>query len=63
MTELQRRHTEIESVVLTDDEIKKAIWQAKIVKWNRERNKEYWEKLETSKSCPVTTPNIIRNGR
>lgn len=51
MTELQLRHAEIEAVVLTEDEIKAALWTAKVLKWNRERNKEYWENLENSKSC------------
>lgn len=50
MTELQRRHAEIEAIVLTEDEIKAALWTAKIVKWNKERNKEYWEKLEGKKN-------------
>lgn len=49
--ELVRRHREIEATDLTDEEIRRAIWSAKITKWNKERNREYWEKLEKRKPC------------
>lgn len=47
--ELVRRHREIEATDLTDEEIRRAIWSAKIQKWNRERNADYWNKLEEQK--------------
>lgn len=49
MTELQLRQQEIEATPLTDEEIKRAIWSAKIQKWSRERNKDYWNTLEGQK--------------
>lgn len=44
------RHQEILSVELTDEERDYAIWQAKYVKWSRERNKDYWQSLEKKKA-------------
>jgi hypothetical protein len=43
------RSQEIESIVLTDQQIKEAIYQYKIALWFRERNAEYWENLEKQK--------------
>lgn len=51
MTEIQLRRAEIESVELSEEEVREALWTAKVVKWQRERNREYWKKLETEKSC------------
>lgn len=51
MTELQLRHAEIEAIELTEEEVREALWTAKVVKWNRERNREYWRELETKKVC------------
>lgn len=43
------RSEEIEKVELTPEEISLAIWQAKYVKWNKERFRDYWEELEKQK--------------
>lgn len=44
--ELVRRHKEVEAVILTDEELRQVIWDAKVAKWNRERNREYWAEQE-----------------
>jgi hypothetical protein len=43
------RSQEIESIVLTPEEKEKAIYEAKVAKWFRERNAEYWANLEKQK--------------
>lgn len=40
------RTKEIEAIQLTDDEIKQAIFQAKLAKWFKARNAKYWEERE-----------------
>lgn len=50
---LQKRHREIEDTNLSKEEETKALCEAKIKKWNEERNREYWkgkEKERKSKS-------------
>jgi hypothetical protein len=37
------RTKEIEAIQLTEDEIKQAIFQAKLAKWFKARNAKYWE--------------------
>lgn len=44
--ELVRRYKEIEAIELSEEEIKAAIYQAKVAKWNVERNAEYWRQKE-----------------
>lgn len=44
--ELVRRHKEVEVTELTEEETRQVIWDAKVAKWNRERNAEYWEQKE-----------------
>jgi hypothetical protein len=39
-----------EPIVLTEEEIKEAIFEAKIKKHFREQNKEYWESQENGKT-------------
>ncbi len=47
MTELYKQNIkEIAEIKLTATEIVEAIQDAKLKKWFRERNKEYWERLE-----------------
>lgn len=60
MTELQLRAAEIEAIELTEEEVREALWTAKVVKWNHERNKEYWEKLEHSKSCNAKPAEALK---
>lgn len=43
------RSEEIEKVELTPEELSLVIWQAKYAKYNREKNREYWESLERKK--------------
>lgn len=43
------RSDEIAAIELTPEEIEEAIRNAKIAKWNRERNAEYWSELEQRK--------------
>lgn len=43
------RSEEIEKVELTPEELSIVIWQAKYVKWNKERFRDYWEELEKQK--------------
>lgn len=43
------RKAEIEAIQLTDEEIRRAILNAKIQKWNEERTAEYWKELESRK--------------
>lgn len=43
------RSDEIAAIELTPEEIQEAIRNAKIAKWNRERNAEYWDELERRK--------------
>jgi hypothetical protein len=43
------RSEEIAAIELTPEEIVEAIMNAKISKWNRERNAEYWNELEKKK--------------
>lgn len=47
--ELDRRHSEIEGIELSQEEKEKAIWNYKIWKWNRERNAEYWNEQEAKR--------------
>ncbi len=47
--ELVRRHQEIESIVLTEEEISYALWSAKVGKWNQIRNEDYWKEQEAKK--------------
>lgn len=43
-----------EEVILTDEEIKEAILQAKRMKWFHEKHKQHWEEAEKSiKKGPV----------
>lgn len=49
VTERQLRQQEIEAIVLTDEEVRYAIWSAKVTKWNRERNADYWADKEREK--------------
>lgn len=47
--ELVRRHKEVEATELTEEELRQVIWDAKVAKWNRERNREYWAEQERKK--------------
>lgn len=49
MTVVEQRRKEIESIELSEEEMKVIIWSAKIKKWNEEKNKEYWQELEARK--------------
>ena len=40
------RSEEIEKVELTPEELSLVIWQAKYVKWNKERFRDYWNEQE-----------------
>jgi hypothetical protein len=42
-----------ESIELTEQEMKDAILVAKIVKYNKEKNADYWKELEEKTSKPV----------
>lgn len=44
--ELERRRREIESVHLTEEEIRIALYSAKVRKYNEEKHGDYWLKLE-----------------
>jgi hypothetical protein len=55
------RSQEIESIVLTPEEKDKAIYEAKIAKWFRERNAEYWENIEKQKPNKSCTANVVKN--
>jgi hypothetical protein len=43
LSELERRRKAIEEIVLTEEEEKEAILEAKRKKWNRLRTGEYWK--------------------
>jgi hypothetical protein len=53
--ELERRRLEIESVHLTEEEIKIALYSAKVRKYNEEKHREYWMRLEkgTTKTTKI----------
>lgn len=55
--ELERRRLEIESVNLTEEEIKIAIYSAKVRKYNEEKHRDFWQR-QISKE-PTTN---FRNG-
>lgn len=42
--ELERRRLEIESVNLTEEEIRIVIYSAKVRKYNEEKHREYWQR-------------------
>jgi hypothetical protein len=52
------RSQEIESIVLTAEEKEKAIYEAKVAKWFRERNAEYWEEKERE-AKKKSSPNVV----
>ena len=55
------RSEEINSISLTEEEIELALWQAKFVKWNRERFKDYWNEQEKKKPKQSCTVNVETN--
>jgi hypothetical protein len=55
------RSQEIESIVLTPEEKEKAIYEAKIAKWFRERNAPYWENLEKHKPKDNESKEFSKN--
>ena len=54
---IQQRRKEIEAIELSEEEISYALWSAKVGKWNRLRNEDYWMEQEAKKakdsSCNV----------
>ncbi len=43
---------DIEKIELTEEEIKAAIYEAKVKKWFHEKSKDYWEMLERIDTSP-----------
>jgi hypothetical protein len=55
------RSQEIESIVLTEDQIKEAVYQYKIALWFKGRSAEYWDNLEKQKPNKSCTANVVKN--
>jgi hypothetical protein len=43
---LKELNDQIQSIELSEDEIKAALFEGKLKKWNHERNKDFWKEKE-----------------
>ena len=57
---IQQRRKEIESIVLTEEEISYALWSAKVSKWNQLRNEDYWNEKENESKKAKAADSELR---